>query len=54
MVALRLAKAGWWGGDPEKVKRAPADSVSKAMQYEGFLADFEEAFIELNKPEVRA
>ncbi len=49
MVALRLASAGWWDGDPEKVLKAPADLVMGALEYEAFRADYEKAYIELNK-----
>lgn len=49
MVALRLAKGGWWGGDPGKILLAPADEVLNAVEYEQFKADFENAVIELNK-----
>jgi len=38
-----------WGGDPGKVLEAPVDLVLAAAQYEGFKADYERAFIELNK-----
>jgi hypothetical protein len=49
VVALRLASAGWWEGNPEKVMQAPADLVMGAMQYEAFRADYEKAYIEINK-----
>lgn len=51
MLALRLAKGGWWGGDPGKVLAAPVDEVLEAVQYEAFLGDYEQALIELNKGE---
>ncbi len=49
VVAFRLASAGWWDGDPGKVLQAPADLVMGAMQYEAFRADYEKAYVELNK-----
>ena len=49
MIALRLAKAGYAGGDPERVLKMRADIVLAAVQYEGFVNDYESAFIELNR-----
>ena len=47
--ALRLAKAGWFGGDPEKVLEAPGDIVLAILQYETFSAQYERRFIEINR-----
>ena len=49
MVALRLARAGYWGGDPGRVKRAPVGDVMAAMEYENFCIDYEAASFELQK-----
>jgi hypothetical protein len=48
-IALRLAKAGWWQGDPGKVLKAPSDEVMAAFQYENFLSEYERMTYELNK-----
>lgn len=48
-VALRLAKAGYWQGDPGKVLAAPADQVMGAIHYENFTVDYEKTVYELNK-----
>lgn len=48
-ISLKLAKAGWWGGDPGAVMRAPADEVMAAAQYENFLNDYENATFDLNR-----
>lgn len=48
-VALRLAKAGWWNGDPGAVMNAPADEVMAALQYENFTFDYERKMVELNR-----
>ena len=48
-IALRLAKAGWWQGDPGKVLNAPVDDVLGALQYDNFLNDYERMTFELNK-----
>ena len=50
-MALRLAKNGWWGGDPDKILGAPADSVMKAVHYEDFKGEYEAELMRLNKPE---
>lgn len=51
IIALRLASAGLYGGDPANVMRARADWVLKAMQYETFKGDYEDAFVEMNREE---
>lgn len=50
-MALRLAKDGWWGGDPGKVLAAPVEEVLEAVAYEGFVSDYERELIRLNKAE---
>jgi len=44
-----LAKAGYWSGDVGRILSAPADQVLAAQEYESFMADYEEAYIELNR-----
>lgn len=46
---MRLAKAGYYGGDPGAVLRAPVDDVVMTMEYEVFTNDYELTFHELNK-----
>jgi hypothetical protein len=53
-VALKLAKAGYWNGDPEQVLRAPLDMVLSAAEYEGFCSDYEVAFLEMSKKQAQA
>lgn len=48
-VALRLAKVGWWQGDPGRILKAPADEVLAAIQYENYLNDYENTIYEMNK-----
>ena len=48
-ISLKLAKAGWWQGDPGRVMQAPADEVLAAAQFETFQSDYEQATIELNR-----
>ena len=48
-MALRLASAGYCGGDPEKVMRARADWVLRMVQYEAFKAEYEDSYLALNE-----
>jgi hypothetical protein len=48
-VALRLAKAGYGGGDPARILEMRADLVLAAVQYENFSREYEAAYIDLNK-----
>lgn len=50
-AALRLAKSGYWQGDPGLIMKAPANLVLAALQYEDFVSDFERATFDLNKGE---
>lgn len=49
LIAFRLAKAGYFGGNPELAMQARVDVVIGLFEYEKFLNDYEEAFRELNK-----
>ena len=48
-MALRLARAGYYGGDPGRVKAAPVGDVLNALAYEGFADLYSEVEYELNK-----
>lgn len=49
LVALKLSKAGYYGGDIQGVLDARVDHVFSAFDYEVFLHDYEIAEYELNK-----
>ncbi len=49
MVALKLARAGYWGGDPGAIRRAPLDEVLDAAEYEDFCADYEAAAFDMQE-----
>jgi hypothetical protein len=49
IVCLRLAKAGYGGGDPEKIGKMAVDWVMKIVGYEGFCSDYEEEYYNLNQ-----
>jgi hypothetical protein len=46
---MRLAKAGYYGGDPVKVLHAPVNVVIDILNYERFESEYEKAFELLNK-----
>ena len=49
VLSFRLARSGYWGGDPEKVLNAPLDLVLGAAEYEGFISDYENSYMKLNE-----
>ena len=51
VYALRLAKEGFWGGDPGRVLRAPCNLVLEALAYVAMLSEYERAYYEMNKSE---
>lgn len=48
-MALRLAKEGY--GTVEQILAMPTDLVLATWEYMGFLQDYEETLMELNKPQ---
>lgn len=48
-IALRVAREGYFGGNPRNVLNARVDDVIAVMQYEIFNMAFEAAFVELNR-----
>ena len=48
-MALRLARGGWFGGDPGRVKASPVGDVLNALAYEGFVGEYEAVEYEMNK-----
>jgi hypothetical protein len=48
---MRIAKAGYFGGDPNQVMRAPADIVESVLDYEAFESDYQNEYLALNKAE---
>jgi hypothetical protein len=46
---LRLARAGWWGGDPDAVGEAPVESVLEAAEMDRFQGEYERAWVEMYK-----
>lgn len=40
-VVLRIANSGYWGGDPEKILKAPVDIVMKTLLYDVEIGKYE-------------
>jgi hypothetical protein len=49
-IGMRLAKAGFCGGDPLRVIHMPVDVVVGMLEYEAFEADYESEYCAINKP----
>lgn len=49
MIAIKLAKLGYYQGDPEQVLNAKVDTIISIMEYEKFVYDYELTYLELNK-----
>lgn len=49
VIALRLARAGYWDGDPEKAMAADPGVVIAALQYEVFRDEYERTYNEMNR-----
>jgi len=44
-----LAKAGYCGGNPEKIGQMQTKWVTLLLEYESFCTDWEKEYMELNK-----
>lgn len=49
MIALSVAKAGYYGGDPEQVLNGRVDMVLHSYYFEDFCNKLQYADFELNK-----
>lgn len=49
MICVRIAKGGYFSGDPERVRRASIDDVFRILDYENFLSDYEFTEYKLNE-----
>jgi hypothetical protein len=52
VISLRIAKLGYYGGDPAKVREARVDDVMAIIEFEEFHGDLETATYELNREKV--
>lgn len=50
-LAVRLAKEGYFGGDPSRVLKARVDVVQSILEYENFEADYVREEAALNQPD---
>jgi hypothetical protein len=46
--SIQLAKLGYYGGNPESVRKAPLDVVLQILNYENFTHDLQAAYKDLN------
>tara|TARA_R110000851_G_scaffold306239_4_gene464499 strand:- start:3295 stop:3450 length:156 start_codon:yes stop_codon:yes gene_type:complete len=51
-MAMKVAKAGYYGGDIQKVLNSPCDLVFAIINYEAFESDYSNAYSELNKEQL--
>ena len=49
LVALRLAKEGFMGGNPDAILKAPTATVIAMMEYTNYVGEYQETYMELNK-----
>ncbi len=49
MIAIRIARAGYYGGDPSKVRQASIDDVFRVLDYENFLSEYEFTEYKINE-----
>jgi hypothetical protein len=49
LLALKTAKCGYFGGDPESVLKGRVDLVLSALDYERYCNDYDNVYYELNK-----
>lgn len=49
IMVNRLAREGFWGGNPELIWAAPADKVFEAWEFVNFQSEYEETMGELNR-----
>jgi hypothetical protein len=49
VIALKLAKLGYYSGDPLNILNARVDMVINIMEYEKFQYDYDLTYMELNK-----
>lgn len=47
-ICVRVAKLGYYGGNPDKVKKAPVDTVMAILAYEKFELEYKETAEEIN------
>ena len=48
-VAIQLARQGYGGGDPRVILAMPSSMVVTMAHKENFLADYEAAYVEINR-----
>jgi hypothetical protein len=49
MISIRIARSGYFGGDPAQVRAASIDDVFRVLEYENFLSEYEFTEYKLNE-----
>lgn len=49
IISLKVAKAGYYGGNPAFVRQAPIDDVISILDYENFLGEYEFTEFKMNE-----
>jgi hypothetical protein len=47
-LSVRIAKMGFYGGDPDKVLKAPVTTIMNILAFERYEYEYQETFGELN------
>lgn len=47
-IALKLAEAGFYGGDPDKIMKAPATTILEIIRYRAFQKEWDAVYSALN------
>ena len=47
-MSVRIAKQGYYGGDPDKVLKAPVDTIMNILSFERYESEYQLALGELN------
>jgi hypothetical protein len=48
-IALKIAEAGFYGGDPQRVLDAPVDMILNILRFREFQADYDKMFQAMNE-----
>ena len=47
-LSIRIAKQGFYGGDPDKVLKAPITTIMNILSFEQYECEYQETLRELN------
>lgn len=49
IICLKIAKMGYYGGNPDFVRKAPVDDIISILDYENYNIEYEKKFADLNR-----